>query len=203
MGTSNSSSYSKSRRLDVVLLFLTPACSWTKSQVEARSHPNMLAVQSWLNNLYHPKSGQDLTGVDLSTSLSYADRFRIRHPGGNWTAHPPHVDGSSDSKFIVTIAPTQTTGGSIERWEDPTFRTVFEDILNGNWRQHDAFALGGRISARHSMYRRPNQVSLNHRNHFLSLIRCVVFYLSLFSRMVGYEVGQLTTATKLDANGTS
>ncbi|KAF9045976.1 DUF1479-domain-containing protein [Hymenopellis radicata] len=116
---------------------------WTKPQVEARAHPNMLGVQSWLNNLYHGKPGQDLTGVDLSTPLSYADRFRIRHPGVAWDRHPPHIDG-----------------GSIERWEDPTFRTCFEDILNGSWRKHDPFALGGRISARHSMYRRPNQSSI-------------------------------------------
>lgn len=46
----------------------------------------------WLNNLYG-KKGQDIEGVDLSTPLSYADRFRIRHPGGQWNAHPPHIDG--------------------------------------------------------------------------------------------------------------
>ncbi|KAJ8074514.1 hypothetical protein PM082_015415 [Marasmius tenuissimus] len=66
---------------------------WTKPQVEARSHPNVLATSAWLNNLYSTPSNANLEGVDLSTPLSYADRFRIRHPGGHWGAHPPHVDG--------------------------------------------------------------------------------------------------------------
>lgn len=53
----------------------------------------MLAAQVWANNLYHIKSGRAPEGVDLSTPLSYADRFRIRRPGIRWDVHPPHVDG--------------------------------------------------------------------------------------------------------------
>jgi hypothetical protein len=34
-----------------------------------------------------------LDGVDLSTPLTYADRFRIRHAGNLWREHPPHIDG--------------------------------------------------------------------------------------------------------------
>ncbi|KAF8886070.1 DUF1479-domain-containing protein [Gymnopilus junonius] len=77
---------------------------WTKPQVQARSHPNVLAATAWLNNLYSAKSKDDasaLEGVDLNVPLSYADRFRIRKPGVAWELHPPHVDG-----------------GGIERWED-------------------------------------------------------------------------------------
>ena len=43
--------------------------------------------------MYHVKSGAKIDSVDLSTPLTYADRFRIRHPGVQWDAHPPHVDG--------------------------------------------------------------------------------------------------------------
>ena len=93
--------------------------------------------------MYHPKSGQKLEDVDLQTPLMYADRFRIRHPGVQWDAHPPHVDG-----------------GGIERWEDKFFRGCFEDILTGNWRSHDPYDLENRIHARSSLYRRPNQVSV-------------------------------------------
>ncbi|KAK0467990.1 uncharacterized protein EV420DRAFT_1616734 [Desarmillaria tabescens] len=114
---------------------------WTKSQLEARSHPNMLAASAWLNNLYHAEGGQKLDGVDLSSPLSYADRFRIRHPGTVWTTFPPHVDG-----------------GSIERWEDPAFRSCFADIFSGQWRKHDPFALSGRVNAQNSLHDRPNQV---------------------------------------------
>ncbi|KAL0945418.1 hypothetical protein HGRIS_000910 [Hohenbuehelia grisea] len=113
---------------------------WTKSQVLARSHPNMLATSAWLNNLYHTKSDLTIEGVDLSVPLSYADRFRIRRPATHWPVHPPHIDG-----------------GAIERWEDVTFRTCFADILSGNWRAHDPYDLKGRLDARSSLYNRPNQ----------------------------------------------
>ncbi|GBE88545.1 DUF1479-domain-containing protein [Sparassis latifolia] len=116
---------------------------WTRSQVRARAHPNVLAATSWLNNMYHVRSGAQIENVDLSTPLMYADRFRIRHPGVQWDAHPPHVDG-----------------GGIERWEDPTFRHCFEDILSGNWRQHDPYDLEDRINARSSMYGRVGQATI-------------------------------------------
>jgi len=113
---------------------------WTKSQVKARSHPNVLAASVWLNNLYHTKDGQKIEGVDLSTPLTYADRFRIRHPGVQWDVHPPHIDG-----------------GTIERWEDPIFRQCFSNIFSGNWRLHDPYELESRLNARSSLYGRPNQ----------------------------------------------
>ncbi|KAI0032542.1 hypothetical protein K488DRAFT_78436 [Vararia minispora EC-137] len=116
---------------------------WSKPQVEARSHPGVLKASAWLNGLYHIKGSKQLQGVDLKTPLTYADRYRIRKPGGLWEAHPPHVDG-----------------GSIERWEDETFRTCFEAILRGDWRTHDPYDLDGRIKARSSMYGRPNQASI-------------------------------------------
>ncbi|KAK0231117.1 hypothetical protein IW262DRAFT_1445354 [Armillaria fumosa] len=116
---------------------------WTKSQLEARSHPNVLVASAWLNNLYHAEPGQKPDGVDLSSPLSYADRFRIRHPGTVWTTFPPHVDG-----------------GSIERWEDSAFRSCFANIFSGQWRKHDPFALPGRVSAQNSLHGRPNQSSI-------------------------------------------
>ncbi|KAI0775032.1 DUF1479-domain-containing protein [Trametes elegans] len=113
---------------------------WTKSQVRARAHPNVLEATRWLNQTYHIKSGDKVESVDLATPLSYADRFRIRHPGVQWDVHPPHVDG-----------------GAIERWEDDVFRKCFADILSGNWREHDPYDLRHRIDARSSLYKRPNQ----------------------------------------------
>ena len=108
-----------------------------------------MGATTWLNNLYHvPEAGtasQDvLKGVDLNTPLSYADRFRIRHPGVQWEAHPPHIDG-----------------GGMERWEDPNFRSCFDSILKGDWEKHDPYDLTGRLNAKTSLYGRPNQVRLN------------------------------------------
>lgn len=51
-------------------------------------------------------------------------------------------------------------GGTIERWEDPYFRRCFEDMFTGRWRQHDPFALEGRLDARSSLYGRPGQSSI-------------------------------------------
>ncbi|KAJ4463196.1 hypothetical protein C8J55DRAFT_494518, partial [Lentinula edodes] len=38
---------------------------WTKPQVQARSHPNLLAASAWLNNLYRDSGNEPLDGVDL------------------------------------------------------------------------------------------------------------------------------------------
>ncbi|KAJ7579712.1 hypothetical protein C8J56DRAFT_281850 [Mycena floridula] len=117
---------------------------WTQAQVQARAHPNMLKASTWLNNLYHERPGTaTVEGVDLNVPLSYADRFRMRHPGVAWEFHPPHIDG-----------------GSIERWEDRSFRTCFHDILSGDWRKHDAYDITGRINARASLYKRPGQATV-------------------------------------------
>ncbi|KAL5529483.1 hypothetical protein ACEPAG_5468 [Sanghuangporus baumii] len=121
---------------------------WTKPQVQARAHPNVLQLGIWLNNLYHldvpdEKASNLVKGVELSTPLTYADRFRIRHPGVQWAAHPPHIDGAT-----------------IERWEDMSLRDTFGDILRGEWRKHDPYNLSGRLQANTSMYGRPEQASV-------------------------------------------
>ena len=155
---------------------LTGLISWTKPQVQARSHPNVLAATAWLSKLYHvqvadigisEKNGQlsnTLEGVDLNTPLTYADRFRIRKPGTKWVFdfNPPHVDGAYHTLLYppICISFKIFVGGTIERWEDPFFRKCFENILNGNWRDHDPFSLEGRLDARNSLYGRPSQSSI-------------------------------------------
>lgn len=57
--------------------------------------------------MYHLKSGAKADEVDLSKPLSYADRFRIRHPGNQWNAHPPHVDGN----HLLLLLPNYTKLG--------------------------------------------------------------------------------------------
>ncbi|KAF8742157.1 hypothetical protein RHS02_04110, partial [Rhizoctonia solani] len=113
---------------------------WSESQLQARSHPNVLSAAGWLNSLFH---AQETSAVSLSTPLMYADRFRIRKPGVQWTSHSPHVDG-----------------GSIERWEDPGLRKCFENILGGDWEKHDPYDLTYRLDGNSDMYNRPNQCSV-------------------------------------------
>lgn len=119
---------------------------WAKPQVEARAHPNMLATCKKLNQMYQAKSSNTEKvpkEVDLSTPLTYADRWRNRKTGTVWGFLPPHVDG-----------------GSMERWEDPTFRQCFDDIFQGKWREHDPYDLTNRIAAQTSKYGRANQSSV-------------------------------------------
>lgn len=62
---------------------------WSSSQLRARSHPNVMASGTWLNNLW---SASPESVVDLNTNLAYADRFRIRKPSKEpWNAHGPHM----------------------------------------------------------------------------------------------------------------
>ena len=106
-----------------------------------------------------------MKGVDLNIPLAYADRFRIRKPGIQWDFHPPHIDGAylilQNYSFLSFHSLLKyLVGGTLERWEDPYFRKCFEDILNGNWRDHDPFALEGRLNARTSLRGMPNQSSI-------------------------------------------
>lgn len=96
--------------------------SWTKTQLEARSHPRALAVQRALLSLFHKPSTAE---ISLDTPVTYADRLRIRHPGDSKFALGPHMDG-----------------GSVERWEDSDYREVYERILKGNWENFDAWNIG-------------------------------------------------------------
>jgi hypothetical protein len=96
--------------------------SWTKAQLEARSHPRALAVQRALLSLFQKPSTAE---ISLDTPITYADRLRIRHPGDAKFALGPHMDG-----------------GSVERWEDRDYREVYERILKGDWENFDAWNIG-------------------------------------------------------------
>jgi hypothetical protein len=80
--------------------------------------------------------------VSLDTPLTYCDRMRIRRPGDMRCAIGPHVDG-----------------GSIERWEDPIYRSVYDEILKGDWEGFDAWDIDKRVGAVQDMYDGPGNVS--------------------------------------------
>lgn len=42
--------------------------------------------------------------------------------------------------------------GSIERWEDPSYRECYRSIFNGNWADYDAWSADGRINAQTDLY---------------------------------------------------
>ncbi|KAM0789026.1 hypothetical protein ACM66B_003092 [Microbotryomycetes sp. NB124-2] len=134
---------------------------WSKSQLEARSHPNMVtAMQTFLADLFKTDHQSSLPAdastdyamsraISLSNVITYADRLRIRHPGDSKFALGPHVDG-----------------GGVERWEDPEFRGLWHNILAGGqqWRQHDPWSFGQqgqKLTAKGDMYDAPGGCSVN------------------------------------------
>ncbi|KAL3260527.1 hypothetical protein ABHI18_004502 [Aspergillus niger] len=113
---------------------------WSPSQVKARSHPNMLATQSWMNQLYTADANQK---IDLSVPLSYCDRVQIRPPGDKLFGLPPHVDG-----------------GGVERWEDRAYNHTYRKIFQGKWQEYDPWDLTGRLDANMNMYDAPGGCSV-------------------------------------------
>ncbi|RDW83535.1 uncharacterized protein DSM5745_03861 [Aspergillus mulundensis] len=100
------------------------------TQTALRAHPNQLKLQRKLNELWH-----DSTGETSSDPLVYLDGIRDRGPGVPFLGLGPHIDA-----------------GSLCRWADPTYRTVYANIFSGNPEQHDPFNLGIRKNANQKMY---------------------------------------------------
>ncbi|KAF7309866.1 Duf1479 domain protein [Mycena indigotica] len=113
----------------------------TVSQMQARTHPNILATQRALLSLWHTSSDD----IRLDAPISYFDRLRIRFPGDMKFALGPHADA-----------------GSIERWEDLEYRKCFSKILDGgsSWRNYDPYFATPRVNAKQDLYHAPNQCSI-------------------------------------------
>ncbi|KAF8058535.1 DUF1479-domain-containing protein [Lyophyllum atratum] len=115
--------------------------------VAARTHPALLTTQKALLGLWHASDAASFARIDLNTPMSYFDRLRIRQPGDAKFALGPHIDG-----------------GSLERWEDPGFRSVFGKILRSDpgktWRDHDPFDVTPRLDAKQDLYNASNQCSI-------------------------------------------
>ncbi|POY75461.1 hypothetical protein BMF94_1363 [Rhodotorula taiwanensis] len=114
------------------------------AQTQARTHPGLLSTQKWLLSLFHTSDPN--SPVSISTPISYYDRLRMRHPGDSVFALGAHIDG-----------------GSLERWEDPGFRSCFRAILAGGSDphvRHDPWDLTTRLSAKTDLYGGSGQCSV-------------------------------------------
>ena len=60
--------------------------------MDARSHPNFLTAVKAVNALWHAEPG---TPIDLSTTVAYCDRLRIREKGDTSFKLNEHIDGGS------------------------------------------------------------------------------------------------------------
>lgn len=116
---------------------------WTKSQLSARSHPNLLKTQKALQNLWYSTSDKPQP-ISLNHPLSYVDRFRIRPAGDKQFALGPHMDG-----------------GSVERWEDLEYSKVYGKILyEGKWEQYEPFDYKHRLNATSDLHEGQGQCSM-------------------------------------------
>ncbi|KAM0275011.1 hypothetical protein ACHAQH_007660 [Verticillium albo-atrum] len=102
---------------------------WSRSQLAARSHPNMLKTQKFLMSYYHSTNPD--AEYSSSQPLMYADRMRIRQPGDAGFALGPHVDG-----------------GSVERWEDNGYGKghVYDKVFEGSWEEFDPWETSTRLN---------------------------------------------------------
>ncbi|KAL3482570.1 hypothetical protein BJX62DRAFT_250925 [Aspergillus germanicus] len=107
---------------------------WTKPQVEIRSHESVLKAMHAVSQLWH--SSDEEAMIDLNSQVTYADRFRIRHP-------------SKNEEYTL---PAHQDSGAIERWEDPMYRACYQKIFEGRWEEYDAWNADFRSIAKTDLY---------------------------------------------------
>lgn len=105
---------------------------WSKPQIKARTHENMIKTNNFMNNLWHAAPDCEIC---LDQNVSYADRLRIRQAGDNLFSLGPHADG-----------------GSLERWEDKEYGACYSKILSGDWKDYDPYDATHRIEAKQDLH---------------------------------------------------
>ena len=90
---------------------------WSKPQVMARQDAKLAETRAFLDRLW---KYEGVFNPDLQ--CTYADRVRRRQPGDKTLGLSPHMDA-----------------GTVERWIDPGYQSVYENVFAGDWRGYDPF----------------------------------------------------------------
>ena len=90
---------------------------WSKPQVMARQDAKLAEARRFLDGLWKYEGA-----FDPDKQCAYADRVRRRQPGDKTLGLSPHMDA-----------------GTVERWIDPGYQKVYEQVFAGNWRGYDPF----------------------------------------------------------------
>jgi hypothetical protein len=90
---------------------------WSKPQVLARQDAKLAESRRFLDRLWKYEGA-----FDPDKQCAYADRVRRRQPGDTTLGLSPHMDA-----------------GTVERWIDPGYQKVYEQVFAGNWRGYDPF----------------------------------------------------------------
>ncbi len=94
---------------------------WSKAQIKIRHSMKMAKIKKFLNNLWVYKN-EEYEVFDPNRELSYADRVRRREPGDNSLGLSPHCDA-----------------GSVERWVDPSYQKIYNDIFADKFKNFNPF----------------------------------------------------------------
>ena len=81
----------------------------------------MAKIKKFLNNLWVFKN-EEYKVFDPNRELSYADRIRRREPGDDSLGLSPHCDA-----------------GSVERWIDPSYQKIYNDIFADRFKNFNPF----------------------------------------------------------------
>lgn len=100
---------------------------WSKPQVLARQDEKLAKTRSFLDRLWTNYDGVFNPGLQCT----YADRVRRRQPGDKTLGLSPHMDA-----------------GTVERWIDPGYQSVYERVFAGDWRGYDPFDARHRLETR-------------------------------------------------------
>ena len=90
---------------------------WSRPQIAARQDPRLAETRAFLDRLW---KYEGVFNPDLQ--CTYADRVRRRQPGDKTLGLSPHMDA-----------------GTVERWIDPGYQKVYENVFAGDWRGYDPF----------------------------------------------------------------
>ena len=90
---------------------------WSRPQVMARQDPALAETRAFLDRLWKYEGA-----FNPDRQCAYADRVRRRQPGDKTLGISPHMDA-----------------GTVERWIDPGYQKVYENIFAGDWRGYDPF----------------------------------------------------------------
>ena len=95
---------------------------WSKTQVNIRQSAELNKVKTWLNHLWKYQDSNNELIFDPNNELVYADRVRRREPGDSTLGLSPHCDA-----------------GSVERWIDRGYQSVYESIFSDDFENYDPF----------------------------------------------------------------
>jgi len=95
---------------------------WSKPQVNIRQSLELNKVKTWLNHLWEHTDHNNNLIFDPNNELVYADRVRRREPGDSTLGLSPHCDA-----------------GSVERWIDQGYQSVYEKIFADDFENYDPF----------------------------------------------------------------